>query len=59
MKSFADDPILYNGKPIGVLAIFSEKRLKPLEFELMEAFCNNISMELSDFFDNQKFLFTE
>jgi len=59
LKSFAGYPILYNSKPIGVLAMFSKKRLKPLEFELMEVFCKNVSRELSDFFDNQKFLFTK
>jgi DNA-binding Lrp family transcriptional regulator len=59
LKSFAGYPILYNGKPIGVLAMFSKKRLKPLEFELMEVFCKNVSRELSNFFDNQKFLFTK
>ncbi len=40
---------------MGVLAIFSEKRLKPIEFELIGIFCKNISNELSNFFDDQNF----
>ncbi len=49
----------YNGEPMGVLALFSEKRLKPIiEFELIGIFCENVSKELSNFLDDQKFLFT-
>ena len=57
LRSFAGYPLAYNGKPIGVMAMFSEKRLKPLEFELLEIFCASISKELSNFLDSQKFLF--
>ncbi len=59
LKSFAGYPLTYNGEPMGVLALFSEKRLKPIiEFELIGIFCENVSKELSNFLDDQKFLFT-
>ncbi|MDP8906937.1 MAG: hypothetical protein M3M88_05400 [Thermoproteota archaeon] len=47
----------YNGEPMGVLTLFSEKRLKPIDFELIGIFCENVSKELSNFLDDQKFLF--
>ncbi len=43
LKSFSGYPLTYNGESMGVLAMFSEKRLKPIEFELIGIFCENIS----------------
>lgn len=58
LKSFAGYPLRYNEKSIGVLAMFSEKKLKPADFELLGIFCNDISKELSNFIDNQKYLYS-
>jgi GAF domain-containing protein len=49
LKSFAGYPLTYDGELMGILAIFSEKRLKLIEFELIGIFCKNISNELSNF----------
>lgn len=57
LKSFAGFPLIYQNKSIGVLAMFSEKRLKPVDFELIEIFCHDVSKQLSIFLEGQKFLF--
>jgi DNA-binding Lrp family transcriptional regulator len=56
LKSFAGYPLIYNYQAIGVLAMFSEKRLNLLDFEILGIFCEQISRELKGFFDAQKFL---
>ena len=33
IKSFAGYPLVYDGKPIGVLAMFSQKKLSPANFD--------------------------
>ena len=57
LRSFAGFPLIFNNKPIGVLAMFSKRRLKPADFELIEIFCNDVSRQLSVFLEGQKFLF--
>jgi DNA-binding Lrp family transcriptional regulator len=59
LKSFAGFPLIFQNKPVGVLAMFSEKKLKPVDFELVEIFCNDVSRQLSIFLEGQKFLFTK
>ena len=54
LKSFAGYPLIYNGESVGVLAMFSEKKLRPSDFELLGIFCDHISKELSVFFDALK-----
>jgi DNA-binding Lrp family transcriptional regulator len=56
LKSFAGYPLIYNRDAIGVLAMFSEKKLKLVDFEILGIFCNQISKELKSFFDAQEFL---
>jgi DNA-binding Lrp family transcriptional regulator len=56
LKSFAGYPLIYNSQAIGVLAMFSEKKLNLLDFEILGIFCDQISRELISFFEAQKFL---
>jgi DNA-binding Lrp family transcriptional regulator len=56
IQSFAGYPLLHKGKAIGVLAMFSEKRLSPAEFEMLGVFCDHISKELSMLYSAQEFL---
>jgi DNA-binding Lrp family transcriptional regulator len=56
LKSFASYPLIYKGDAIGVLAMFSEKKLNLIDFEILEIFCNEISKELTSFFDMQEYL---
>lgn len=50
LKSFAGYPLTYNRDAIGVLAMFSEKKLNLVDFEILGIFCNQISKELKRFF---------
>jgi DNA-binding Lrp family transcriptional regulator len=50
LKSFVGYPLIYNRESVGVLAMFSEKKLRPSDFELLGIFCDHISKELSVFF---------
>ena len=59
LRSFAGFPLIFKNKPIGVLAMFSERKLKPADFELVEIFCNDVSRQLSIFLEGQKFLFAK
>jgi DNA-binding Lrp family transcriptional regulator len=56
LKSFAGYPLMYKDEAIGVLAMFSEKKLLPADFELLGIFCNQISNELTLFFEAFDFL---
>ncbi len=56
LRSFAGYPLMYKGQSLGVLAMFSEKRFTPLDFELLGIFCEQISKELAGFFEAQEFL---
>lgn len=56
LKSFAGYPLIYKGSTIGVLAMFSERKLHLADFEILEIFCNEISKELTSLFDAQEYL---
>lgn len=56
LKSFAGYPLMSKGQPIGVLGMFSEKKLSPAEFEILRVFCDQISNELASFFSAAEFL---
>ena len=51
LKSFAGYPLMYNRNAVGVLAMFSEKKLNLIDFEVLGVFCNQISKEFKSFFD--------
>jgi len=59
LKSFAGFPLIFQNRSIGVLAMFSEKKLRPADFELVEIFCNDVSRQLSMFLEGQRFLFNK
>ena len=56
LESFAGYPLKHKGKVIGVLAMFSKKKLNIGDFELLEVFSNKVSIELSTHFDAQEYL---
>ena len=56
LKSFAGYPLMSKGRPIGVLGMFSEKKLSPADFEILRVFCDQISNELASFFNAAEFL---
>lgn len=56
LSSFAGYPLMYNRNAIGVLAMFSEKKLNLVDFEVLGVFCTQIPKELKSFFDAQEFL---
>ena len=50
LKSFAGYPLVSKGQSIGVLGMFSEKKLSPADFEILGVFCDQVSKELTSFF---------
>jgi len=56
LRSFAGYPILYKREVVAVLAIFSEKSLTPSDFEILGIFSDQLSKELSGFFEAKDFL---
>ena len=56
LKSFAAYPLIYKGKAIAVLAIFSKKKLSHVDFEILGIFCDQLSKELAGFFEAKDFL---
>jgi DNA-binding Lrp family transcriptional regulator len=56
LKSFAGYPILYKGQVAAVLAMFSTKKLSPADFELLGVFSDQLSKELTGFFEAKDFL---
>jgi len=56
LKSFAGYPLVYKGESIGVLGMFSEKKLRPADFEILGIFCDQLSKELAGLFDALDFL---
>lgn len=56
LSSFAGYPILYKGEIVAVLAMFSQKKLSPEDFEILGMFSDQISKELSGFFEARDFL---
>jgi DNA-binding Lrp family transcriptional regulator len=56
IKSFGGYPIIYKGEAIGVLAMFSEKRLSPADFEILGVFCDHLSKQITAIFSAAEFL---
>ena len=56
LKSFAGYPLMSKGQPIGVLGMFSEKKLSPADFEILRVFCDQISNELASLYSAAEFL---
>ena len=56
LKSFAGYPLSYKGKAIAVVAMFSKKKLNHLDFELFGLFSEQLSKELTGFFEAKDFL---
>ena len=56
LKSFAGYPLIYKGEAVAVLGMFSEKMFSPTDFEILEIFSEQISKELSGFFETKEFL---
>ncbi|HKU33060.1 MAG TPA: GAF domain-containing protein [Candidatus Nitrosotalea sp.] len=58
LRSFAGYPILYKGDLVAVLGMFSQKTLSPSDFEILGMFSDQLSKELSGFFETKDFLVT-
>ena len=56
LKSFAAYPLIYKKKSIAVLAVFSKKKLTHVDFEILGIFCDQLSKELTGFFEAKDFL---
>jgi len=56
LQSFAGYPLLHKGRIIGVVGMFSEKKLSPTQFEMLGIFCDHISKEISMLYDIGEFL---
>ena len=56
LKSFAGYPLVSKGQSIGVLGMFSEKKLSPADFEILGVFCDQVSKELTSFYSAAEFL---
>jgi DNA-binding Lrp family transcriptional regulator len=56
LKSFAAYPLIYKKKSIAVLAMFSKKKLSHVDFEILGIFCDQLSKELTGFFEAKDFL---
>ena len=56
LKSFVGYPLSYKGKAIAVVAMFSKKKMNHLEFELFGLFSEQLSKELTGFFEAKDFL---
>lgn len=56
LKSYSGYPLIHRGEAIGVLAMFSEKKPSPADFEILGVFCNHLSKELSSLFTAAEYL---
>ena len=56
LKSFVGYPLSYKGKAVAVVAMFSKKKMNHLEFELFGIFSEQLSKELTGFFEAKDFL---
>ncbi len=56
LKSFAAYPLIYKKKSVAVLAMFSKKKLTHVDFEILGIFCDQLSKELTGFFEAKDFL---
>ena len=56
LKSFVGYPLSYKGKAVAVVAMFSKKKLNHMDFELFGLFSEQLSKELTGFFEAKDFL---
>ena len=56
LESFAGYPLKHKGNVVGVLAMFSKKKLAIGDFELLGIFSDKVSIELSTHFNAQEYL---
>ncbi len=56
LLSFAAYPLLYKQEAVAVLAIFSKKKFSTIDFEILGVFCDQLSKDLTGFFDAKEFL---
>ena len=56
LKSFAGYPLFYKGDVVAVMAMFSSKQMSPSDFEILGVFSEQISKELTGFFETRDFL---
>jgi len=56
LKSFVGYPLSYKGKAVAVIAMFSKKKMNHLDFELFGLFSEQLSKELTGFFEAKDFL---
>lgn len=56
LLSFAAYPLLYKQEAVAVLAIFSKKKFSTIDFEILGIFCNQLSKDLTGFFEAKEFL---
>jgi len=56
LKSFGAYPLIYKGKVVAVLAMFSKKELSHIDFEILGVFSDQLSKELVGFFEAKEFL---
>ena len=56
LLSFAAYPLLYKQEAVALLAIFSRKKFSTIDFEMLGIFCDQLSKDLTGFFDAKEFL---
>jgi len=56
LSSASGYPLIYKGKSVAVLAMFSRKKFNHLDFELLGVFSDQLSKELVGFFEAKNFL---
>jgi DNA-binding Lrp family transcriptional regulator len=56
LLSFAAYPLIYKQEAVAVLAIFSRKKFSTIDFEMLGIFCDQLSKDLTGFFDAKEFL---
>jgi len=56
LLSFAAYPFVYKQDSVVVLAIFSKKKFSTIDFEILGVFCDQLSKDLTGFFDAKEFL---
>jgi len=56
LSSASGYPLIYKGKSVAVLAMFSRKKLNHIDFELLGVFSDQLSKELVGFFEAKNFL---
>jgi len=59
LQSFAGYPLTHGNNVVGVLAMFSTKRLQAADFEILGLFSDQISKELEGLFEAIDFLISK